>query len=80
MTYCAWTSPSDKRLNKKKMITKTYNRITDVPVDELKRMMAEYGRQKSKTVRSSRKYLRSIGMVIKTDGTVITSHSTTLKH
>ena len=57
------------------MITKPRNRITDVPVDELQRMMGEYGRQKSKTVRSSRKYLRSIGMVIKTDGTVITSHS-----
>lgn len=62
------------------MITKTYNRITDVPVDELQRMMVEYGRQKSKTVRSSRKYLRSIGMVIKSDGTVVTSHATVIKH
>lgn len=57
------------------MITKPRNRITDVPVDELQRMMGEYGRQKSKTVRSSRKYLRSIGMVIKSDGTVVISHS-----
>lgn len=57
------------------MITKPRNRITDVPVDELQRMMAEYGHQKSKTVRSSRKYLRSIGMVIKSDGTVVISHS-----
>ena len=61
------------------MITKTYNRITDVPVDELERMMAEYGRRKAKTVRTSRNYLRSIGMVIKTDGTVITSKTAVIK-
>lgn len=42
-------------------------RIIDEPYADLKRSMAEYGEKHSSSVRSSRKYLRSIGVKIKND-------------
>lgn len=46
-------------------------RITDIPYSELKKNMAEYGRKQTSTVRSSRRYLRSLGVTIKNDRVVI---------
>ncbi len=45
-------------------------RITEIPVSELKKNMAAYGRKQAASVRSSRKYLRSLGMPIKPNGTI----------
>lgn len=46
-------------------------RIIDIAPEELKREMAEYGRQKASSVRSSRRFLRSVGMKIDSKGMVI---------
>lgn len=46
-------------------------RITDIPYSELKKSMADYGRKQAASVRSSRKYLRSLGMKINNNGVVI---------
>ena len=46
-------------------------RITDIPYSELKKDMVDYGRKQSTTVRSSRRYLRSLGMTIRNNKVVI---------
>ncbi len=53
------------------MIEKTNKRISDIPLIELERMLSEYGDKKANSVRSSRIYLRSLGMDIKNDGRLI---------
>lgn len=45
-------------------------RITDIPYNELKKNMAAYGKKQSASVRTSRRYLRSVGMNIKRNGTI----------
>lgn len=50
---------------------KTRKRITDIPQDELEKMMIEYGKKHSATVRSSRRFLRSLGMKIDSRGYII---------
>lgn len=49
----------------------TRKRITDIPQEEQIRMMAEYGKKHSASVRSARKYLRSLGMKINSRGVII---------
>lgn len=44
--------------------------------DEIERLMAEYGAQKARTVRTARAYLRGLGMTIDSHGQVIV-HETT---
>ncbi len=46
-------------------------RITDLPSKVVQENMQAYGRKHSYSLRSSRKYLRSVGMNIKRDGTII---------
>ena len=50
---------------------KTRIRMTDIPQDELVRMMTEYGKKHSSSVRSARRYLRSLGMKIDSRGAII---------
>lgn len=50
---------------------KTKRRMTDIPLDELERMMIEYGKKQASSVRSSRKFLRSLGMKIDRRGYII---------
>ena len=45
-------------------------RITDIPYEELKKNMAAYGKKQAATVRSSRRYLRSVGLNINKDGSI----------
>ncbi len=47
------------------MIEKTNKRISDIPFVELERRLTEYGKKQAHSVRSSRSYLRSLGMDIK---------------
>ncbi|MDE6637171.1 MAG: hypothetical protein K2K32_02915 [Muribaculaceae bacterium] len=50
---------------------KTRRRMTDIPQDELERIMVEYGKKYSSSVRSARRYLRSLGMKIDHRGVII---------
>lgn len=50
---------------------KNRKRITDIPLEELRKDMAEFGRKYSSSVRSSRKFLRSLGMKIDNRGVMI---------
>lgn len=51
-------------------MNKEKTRITDIPYIELKKNMAAYGKKQSSSVRTSRRYLRSVGMDIKRNGTI----------
>lgn len=53
------------------MIEKTNKRISEIPMVELERRLSEYGKKHANSVRSSRTFLRSLGMDIKNDGTLI---------
>lgn len=46
-------------------------RIIDIPFSELQKKMAEYGQRQAASVRSARKYLRSIGLDIDKKGYVV---------
>lgn len=46
-------------------------KLTDLPQEELMQMMKEYGAKNSRTVRSSRAYLRRIGLNISRTGELI---------
>ena len=50
---------------------KTRRRMTDIPQEELVEMMTEYGKKHSTSVRSARKYLRSLGMTINNRGVLL---------
>lgn len=50
---------------------KTRRCITDIPDEELRKDMAEYGKKHSSSVRAARKYLRSLGMKIDNRGYII---------
>ena len=50
---------------------KTRKRITDIPLDELRKDMAEFGKKHSSSVRAARKYLRGLGMKIDNRGIII---------
>lgn len=47
------------------------NRMSDLPDEEVLRLMQEYGRKKSRNKSSSRSYLRRIGMDILPSGEVL---------
>ncbi len=50
---------------------KQTQRLSDIPLSELKQKMEEYGKKHSMTVRSSRKFLRNLGMNIDHDGQIV---------
>ncbi len=52
-----------------------YSKITDIPKSELENLLAVYGKEKSRTLRTSRAYLRSLGMQINTKGEAMISIS-----
>lgn len=43
---------------------KTRKRITDIPIEELRKEMAEYAIKHTSSVRAARKYLGGLGMKI----------------
>lgn len=49
----------------------TRRRMTDIPKDELEEIMIEYGKKYSTSVRSARRYLRSLGMKIDNRGVIL---------
>ncbi len=53
-----------------KMKKTSYTRISDIPIEELNEMMIAYGKAKSRTVRTSRAYLRSLGMDVSSKGVI----------
>lgn len=50
------------------MARQKYSNISDIPSEELKSMMIAFGKQKARTVKSSRAFLRSIGFQIDRNG------------
>lgn len=46
-------------------------RINDIPLNKLEAEFKDYGRKKSASVASSRRFLRSLGMEIRRDGTIV---------
>ncbi len=53
------------------MVVKKSCRISDVPTEVLEKEMKEYGAKKARTKKSARSFLRSVGMKIRPDGTLI---------
>ncbi|HRF69146.1 MAG TPA: hypothetical protein PK430_07960 [Muribaculum sp.] len=46
-------------------------KISDLPVEVVLQLMKDYGKTKSRTLRTSRTYLRSIGMNISSTGKIL---------
>ncbi len=53
------------------MAKKKYNSISDVPTEELKSMMIAFGKEKAKTEKSVRRFLRSIGFDVNNKGEIL---------
>ena len=54
------------------MITKVrQQRISDIPQEQLLSDMKAYGERKARTKKSARSYLRSVGMNIQRNGTIV---------
>lgn len=56
------------RIKMKKNIRTTPCSLNDLPIEEVKKLMAEYASRHSRSVRSSRSYLRKMGMEIDSKG------------
>lgn len=52
------------------MVKKRYNSISEIPSDELKSMMIEFGKEKARSVKSARAFLRSIGFDVTNKGNI----------
>lgn len=50
------------------MAKKKYNSISDIPSEELKAMMIAFGKEKAKSVKSARAFLRTIGFEVSSKG------------
>lgn len=52
------------------MAKKKYYNISEIPSDELKSMMVAFGKEKAKSVKSARAFLRSIGFEVTPKGEI----------
>lgn len=57
------------------MAKKKYNTISDIPSDELKAMMIAFGKEKARSVKSARAFLRTIGFEVSPKGVMTPSVS-----
>lgn len=55
------------------MVTKQTKRIENMPCEQLEAEMRAFAKRRTKSVKSARRFLRVVGMNIKTDGTVVIS-------